>query len=72
MARKTIVDDGAYSTTQVAEIFGVTRVRVRNMLRQGRIEGFIPEGGRDWRITKESVERYKREREERKRKAEGA
>ncbi|MDI9423593.1 MAG: helix-turn-helix domain-containing protein [Spirochaetota bacterium] len=62
---KRRIDDGALSTAQVAELFGVTQTRVRAMRRQGRIEGFMLEGGRDWRYTKESVERYAKEREAR-------
>ena len=62
--RRRVVDDGARSTAQAAEALGVSRRRVQTLIQQGRLDGFRPEGGRDWRITRESVERHRQERDE--------
>lgn len=68
MKKIVVVDDGALTTNQVAEIFGVTRQRVGKMIRFGQLDAFLYAGSskKEWRITRESVERYKREREARK------
>lgn len=48
------------TTTQAAELLGVSRVAVSVALKQGRISGTMI--GRDWAIEREEVERYLRER----------
>lgn len=62
---RRVVDDGAFSTAQAAEVLGVTRRRVQAMIKARRLEAFKPDGGRDWRVTRESVERYREERDAR-------
>lgn len=43
---------------QVAEHFGVTRLTVKNWLRDGKIKGH--KFGRDWVIHREEIDRYHR------------
>ena len=67
MKKIVMVDDGALTTNQVAELFGVTRQRVGRMIKYGQLDAFLYAGStkKEWRITRESVERYKKERAER-------
>ncbi len=52
---------------EVAEILKVHPETVRDWLRSGKIQGFKPGGGKEWRVLEEDLEAYvKRLRDEQK------
>ena len=50
-----------YTTPEVMEIFGVTRLTVYRWIKSGKIEAL--KIGKDWRFFETAIERRKRERE---------
>jgi excisionase family DNA binding protein len=50
------------TTPQAAVILGVSELQVRRLCARGTLDATRPDGGRAYIITRESVERYGRER----------
>ena len=47
-----------YTTEEVAQIVGVSVVRMRELALAGNIKAFKPYGARRWRFTKQAVADY--------------
>lgn len=61
LAKKPIVLEKDLSPNEAAEIAGISRNSVMEMLKAGRLKGY--EVGTHWRVTKDSVLKYLEDRE---------
>lgn len=61
LEKKPIVLDNDVSPNEAAEIAGISRTSIMNMLKSGRLKGY--EVGAHWRIKRESLLKYLADRE---------
>lgn len=50
--------DQELTTTEASEILGVSRARVLNLIKSGKVAA--TKTGRDWRVSKKSLEKLER------------
>ncbi len=56
--RAAIGVEAAYTTLQVAEIFGLSDATIRREIEKGKLKASRPDPARGWRITREACREW--------------